>query len=218
MQSAQVPRTLLVAAALAALALPLSSVAAEGKDSAACSIGEIHRVFGEVKIVRDGNSQAPIAGESFCPHDRFITGDRGIAVLQFNDNTTITVGKDSEFVVESWKQRRFFSNEALFSLVKGAFRAVSGSMTERRHRFEVKTPVATIGVRGTEFWGGMTFAPNTLDVIMLNGKGVYIENEAGKTELKKVGTGTTVWSGKAPTSPAPWAEEKMKKAVSTITP
>lgn len=206
-----------IAATLLAL-LPLAAAAAPAPDSRECRIGDIERLYGDVRVVRGGNIVVPVAGEAFCVHDRFLTGSRGIAALRFHDGTQVTVGKETEFGIEQWRQRRVFSNEAIFSLAKGAFRALSGAISERRHRFEVKTPIATIGVRGTEFWGGTSITPESLDVIMLNGKGVYVENEAGKVELTQAGTGTTVKAGKAPQAPSTWTEAKVQQAVSTVTP
>ena len=107
----------------------------------------------------------------------------------------------------------------MFELAKGAFRAVTGFMTKRPHRFEVKTGLATIGVRGTDFWGGFGLTENGLDVVMLSGKGVYVTNNQGETvELSSSGLGTTVMAASAPTTPKKWDDEKVAKAVSTITP
>lgn len=191
-------------------------VAAAGPD---CRVGEITRVSGTVKVVRAGSTHVPVAGEAFCVKDRFETDARGVADLKFPDGTEITVGKESIFVVSQWKQRRFRANEARFELVTGAFRALTGALTQRRHTFEVKTNIATIGVRGTEFWGGLDMSPGALDVIMLKGKGVYVANEAGLVEITQPGTGVTVGSAlKKASTPAAWSPEKVKKAVSTITP
>lgn len=53
---------------------------------------------------------------------------------------------------------------------------------------------------------------------MLNGKGVYVQTEAGTVELDSPGLGTTVVTGNAPTAAKKWGEEKVQKAVATITP
>ena len=82
----------------------------------------------------------------------------------------------------------------------------------------MKTTIATIGVRGTEFWGGLNLSPDALEVVMLEGKGVYVKNDAGTVELTQAGTGTTVQVGKTPTAPNAWSAEKVTRAVETITP
>lgn len=211
-------RRLIVLTALLAL-LPAAVVAADnGGKRANCDIATVTGVHFDVQIVRNGRAQAPIVDDTICLRDRITTGRKGVATIRFNDGTQITVGHDSEFVVERWKQRKMFANDAAFELVRGAFRAVTGTMTERNHRFKVKTAIATIGVRGTDFWGGTTISDNALDVIMLEGKGVYVENDAGRVELGTAGTGTTVRSGRSPDAPKTWSPEKLQKAVATVTP
>lgn len=208
-------RHLVAAFLLTATALPVTVHAADARD---CRVGDVARIWGEVSIVREGNSVVPEPGEGFCTRDRIVTGPKGVAELAFPDGTRITVGRDSEFVVQRWQQRRVLSNQAAFELVRGAFRAVTGSLTQRRHRMEVRTTIATIGVRGTDFWGGMNISPDALDVVMLSGKGVYVKNDAGTVELVEAGTGTTVPAGKAPGAAKTWSPEKLQKAVGTITP
>lgn len=75
-----------------------------------------------------------------------------------------------------------------------------------------------IGIRGTDFWGGLSLTPDALEVVMLEGKGVYVRNASGRTELQEAGSGTTVTAGNAPTAPASWPAEKVQRAVQTITP
>lgn len=200
---------------LTLLASPFTQAAADARD---CRVGEIVRIHGQVDVVRNGTRHTPIAGERICERDRFVTTPRGIAELKFSDGTQITVGRDSTFIISQWKPRRLRANLATFELVSGAFRALTGEMTKRRHRFEVKTNIATIGVRGTEFWGGLEMSPGALDVIMLNGKGVYVTNDAGTSEITTAGQGVTVRGTGAPSAPDAWSAEKVKKAVSTITP
>ena len=198
-----------------ALAAPLAQAAGDGRD---CRIGDVGRLFGDVQVVRAGTAHKPQTGESFCAGDRFRTGARGVAELKFRDGTAITVGKDADFAVLSWKERRFFRNEATFELLKGAFRSLTGAITSRRHRFEVKTAIATIGVRGTDFWGGLNLTPDSVDVVMLDGKGVYVKNDAGQVEISKAGEGVSVTRTHVPASSNKWADEKLKRAVETITP
>lgn len=208
-------RPLPTLALLLAIASPLSLAADVSRN---CRIGEIVRVHGLVKVIREGQTLVPVAGENICVKDRFMTDTRGVTELKFSDGTEVTVGKDSVFVISRWKQRRLLANEARFELLTGAFRALTGAVTQRRHHFEVTTPVATIGIRGTEFWGGLDMSPGALDVVMLNGKGVYLVNEAGQVEITEPGKGVTVRSGSKPGDPVVWPPEKLKRAMSAITP
>lgn len=191
---------------------------AQAVESTACRIGDIARLYGDVKVVRSGTTLTPVAGEAFCARDRFLTGPRGVAELKFRDGTAVTVGKDADFAVLIWKERRWFANEATFELLKGAFRSITGAITSRRHRYEVKTAVATIGVRGTDFWGGLNLEPGALDVLMLEGKGVYVKNDFGQVEITRPGEGVSVRADKTPGAPTKWPDEKLRRAVGTVTP
>ena len=78
-------------------------------------------------------------------------------------------------------------------------------------------PVGTIGVCGADFWGGFGLTAGGLDVIMPEGKGVYVDTAAGRVELDKAGLGTTVVNGAAQ-APVAWGQDKIGRAVATITP
>lgn len=204
---------------LAASLLALAPASVHALDETRCEVGSLAQVWGEASIVRGGTTEVARPASPVCPRDRIVTGARGVVELRFPDGTRITVGKDSEFAIERWKERRLRGNEAAFQLVRGAFRAVTGRLTERRHRMEIRTPIATIGVRGTDFWGGLNITPGgALDVVMLSGKGVYVRNDAGQVELAESGTGTTVQPGAAPSAAKTWPQDKVARAVDTITP
>lgn len=208
-------RLLPLFALLLAVASPFTLAAGDSRD---CRVGDVTRVHGDVKLVREGRTLVPLNGEAFCVHDRFITSERGIANLKFPDGTEITVGRDSVFVISQWKQRAFFANVARFELVSGSFRALTGAITQRRNSFMVKTAVASIGIRGTEFWGSVNISPGSLDVLMLNGTGIYVKNANGTTEITEPGKGVSVRSGKAPAAPVTWSPEKVQRALGTVTP
>lgn len=186
--------------------------------AAQCRVGEVARLVGDVEVVRPERQFKPFTGMKICLGDRFVTGPASIAELRLRDGSLITVGKGSDFTIRKYRIYRDQPNEALFDLAKGAFRAVTGFMTRRTHRYEVRTAVATIGVRGTDFWGGYGLTENGLDVIMLQGKGVYVQTDSGTVELDQPGLGTTVRPGEAPLAPLAWGNEKVQRAVSTITP
>lgn len=79
------------------------------------------------------------------PNSRFqieqysYTGTAGTGARQGRDSGSPNVEAESE-------------GNALFRLLKGGFRAVTGLIgRDRRENYRVRTPVATIGIRGTDF-------------------------------------------------------------------
>lgn len=182
-----------------------------------CRVGVITNVVGTVGLQRDTRRLVPDEGLRVCRGDRISTGAGSIAEMRLRDGTRITVGKESEFAIREFRIHKHKPNVALFELAKGAFRSITGFITARPHRYEVSTTVATIGIRGTDFWGGYGLTENGLDVVMLEGKGVYVKTAAGQVELTAPGQGTTVSGGVASAAEV-WEEGKLKRAVATITP
>lgn len=184
-----------------------------------CRVGEVMRVVGTVTVVRASQSFVPFAGVGICRGDHVITAADSIAEVRLRDGSLITVGKDSEFVIREFRLYKERPNVGLFDLVRGAFRGVTGLVTSRPHRFEVRTRVATIGVRGTDFWGGYGLTESGFDVVMLDGHGVYVDSPGGgHVELDRPGLGTTVMEGAAPAAAKSWGEPKLRRALATVTP
>ncbi len=183
-----------------------------------CRVGDVVRVVGEAAIYRDTRTFRPFEGLSICRGDRIVTSAAAVVELRLRDGTLLTVGRASEFVIRDYRIYKDQPNVALFDLARGAFRSVTGFITKRPHRYEVRTRVATIGVRGTDFWGGFGLTGDGLDVVMLSGKGVYVDSAQGRVELDKPGLGTTVMPGQLPQPAKAWGEEKLARAVATITP
>ena len=76
--------------------------------------------------------------------------------------------------------------------------------------------MGSIGIRGTDFWGGY-LDENKIDVILLSGEHpIIVENEFGRVEISQHGTGVTIEAGKAPSPPYIWSEEKLTRAVNSI--
>lgn len=187
--------------------------------AAVCNVGTVTRVAGpEVQLHRGAQTLTPSGGMALCQGDHFSTGANSIVDLHLRDGTTITVGKSSEFIIHEYHLYRHQPSVALFDLLQGALRGVTGFITQHRHRVEVTTRVATIGIRGTTFWGGYGLTPDgAVDVVMLDGHGVYVKTPGGEVDLDQAGQGTTVRVGASPTAPKQWPDAKLQKALATVT-
>lgn len=150
--------------------------------------------------------------------DVITTNQDGRVEITFIDDTILTVGGASEFIIDEFSFGGPDSTQkALLKLTKGAFRAVTSAVIDKApENFVVKTPLATIGIRGTDFWGGFLEA-DTLDVVMLDGKGVAVTTKGGTVVIDKPGYGLTV-----PTTDIPpqnlkkWGPAKLGRAVKTV--
>jgi hypothetical protein len=104
--------------------------------------------------------------------------------------------------------------ETVLQATKGAFRFATGRIKEMKdHKIAVSTPVADIGVRGTEFWGGPL---EKYGVLLLEGE-VSVSNQAGSVMLAKSGQGTDIASAlDPPGAPTAWPDEKVARAIATV--
>ena len=137
--------TLIAAAALAALSGP---VAAQPEDG----VGMIVASRGEVIALSNGGSRELKQGDFVYVNDEIMTSNRSFAVLQFEDGAKVTVRPDSSLIIETYIYNGDANDAATLSLVEGGLRVITGAMAKSNpENYKVKTPVALMGVRGTEF-------------------------------------------------------------------
>lgn len=78
------------------------------------------------------------------------TSSRGEAQLLFTDETKLVVGPNSSLVIESYLLRsKNRANNFTVRALGGTFRMITGK--SQKTAYQIKTPTATIGVRGTTF-------------------------------------------------------------------
>ncbi|WP_420598114.1 FecR family protein [Neptuniibacter sp.] len=178
---------------------------------AAESIGKVVLAQGQPIVERD-NQHLPIKrNDKLYQKDRLITPVGSRLLIKLKDKTTVSLAENTVFELSRYTFGKKKSDVS-FKMIKGAFRTLTGAIGKQANpKFEIHTPLATIGVRGTEFWGGMIFS-DALDVTMLEGKGVYITNEFGTVDITRPGEGTMVKQGMAPSDVSVWTNEKLKKA------
>lgn len=169
-------------------------------------------------LVERHNQQIDVKRRSpLFKHDVVKTGEGAKAQFRLADGTVFSLGEQSELLIAEYLFSEEKSNAA-FELTKGVFRAVTGAITNRDDpEFRVNTPVGSIGIRGTDFWGGY-LDEDKVDVLLVSGdKAIIVTNQFGQVELTEPGQGTTIVPGKAPSPPKLWSDLKVQRAVATIT-
>ncbi|MDC0335604.1 FecR family protein [Pseudodesulfovibrio sp.] len=178
------------------------------------AIGTITRIQTSAMV----NGKQLLRGNAIHTHDVIATDAGGRVEITFVDKTTLVVGGSSEFLIDAYSYDTDATlKKAAFKLTKGAFRMVTSALVDSApENFTVTTPLATIGIRGTDFWGGFLSA-DTLDVIMLEGKGVHITTRGGTVLIDTPGFGVTVPDPtQPPLPPKKWGQPKVAKATATI--
>jgi len=158
---------LLTAAALA-VALPL----------AAYANGVVQSMKGDVKAGPVGQAAAPVAvNQRLTPGTAVTTGPDAQVILRFDDGQQVVLNQNTEFRIVDFRYEGDSKlDRTVFDLVKGALRMLSGAIVGRnRQVVALRTPQATIGIRGTDF---MVALVNPAYVSVLQGV-VSVTNAAG---------------------------------------
>mgnify|MGYP000344647862 CR=1 FL=1 len=119
-------------------------------------------VRGVVVAHADGGTEEGVRGLPLVAGDTVKTGDKGRAQLLMADGARIALKPSTEFVIENYQAPTTASSadgslvasseagSGVLSLLKGGMRAVSGEITKTNpDGLQVKTPIATMGIRGT---------------------------------------------------------------------
>jgi hypothetical protein len=123
-------------------------LAAQPAICAAQNIGSATSVKNRVDGVSGGQTRSLSAGSSVHANELIRSGEDSVGNLQFLDQTKLSVGPKSEvrltkFVYDPNKK----AGSVVVQAGKGAYRFVSGAQDSKN--YEIKTPYATLGVRGT---------------------------------------------------------------------
>jgi hypothetical protein len=194
---------------LLVLAVPLS---AQQQNSDV--VATVSRIEKAAVAMQDALPRSLEVGSEVQLGDIISTGKDARLELTFSDGTSVKLGERTQFKVIEFVVEQNGGN-AVMRLMKGAFEMSSGSMMKLASAsMVVETETATIGIRGTRFWGGKL--DGDMEIALLDGKGVYVENKAGRVELTRVGTGTKIPDfNTAPTAPIAWGKSKLSRAAAT---
>ncbi|CAA7615477.1 FecR domain-containing protein [Magnetospirillum sp. SS-4] len=180
------------------------------------SAGNVVRVQGRAEAVDAGGGRVLAAGGVIRTGDRLRTGPAARLLVRFADGMELTLSDEAEMVVEdfSWIPARNEGKAALH-LDRGSFLLETGMVGRLPgHPLAVRTPLASVGVRGTRFWGGPL--DSLLNVLLLEGA-IVVASPAGSVVLDQPGSGTAITAaGAAPTPPSFWGEDRIGRAVATV--
>jgi hypothetical protein len=153
--------------------------------------------------------------------ERLVTGSAGRIHIRFSDESEIAIGPGADLTLDDLIYAPAESTENRFevSVVSGAFRYLSGKIARlNAPMVSLKTPLATIGIRGTHVLAivdenyagcivlletpGAEGKPSSITVTA-NGKSVTID---------KPGWGTEVTGPRTPPAPPrTWPKERIRK-------
>ena len=128
------------------LALPAAARADE-------PAGMIKTASGAAFVVSGGQRMPAEIGRALMRNDVLETGRDGAIGVTFRDNATVSIGPDTQLALDDFvfaPEREQYS--FVTRMTRGTMAFVSGTISKLSpESVAVKTPVGTIGVRGTRF-------------------------------------------------------------------
>jgi len=202
---------------LIVIAAMLISGFAGGQAAAQQAIGAVSRIQGEASGTRGGATRALRLHASVFRNEVVSTGKAARLEVTFADNTRLTLGERTRLRLDRYVFNPAAGRGTIRFRIAGAFRFLSGEVSKlARSDLAVTTPVATVGIRGTDFWGG-PIDNQALGVFLIEGA-VSVSNAAGAQILSQPGQGTNIAApGAAPGPVTFWPQDKVNRAVATVT-
>lgn len=158
---------------------------------ALAAAGKVVYATGDVQVERAGKMQPLAKGAEIESGDTIITGTNGRVQLRMADGDHMALRTSTRFKVDEFKaptaKDKPETGRSFYSLVSGGFRALTKSLGRRGNdSYRVRTPVATIGIRGTVYWviqyAGDANNPPGLYFGVSEG-GLNVSNNAGELDF-----------------------------------
>ena len=159
----------------------------------AAPIGQVIDLNGDAFAVRADGTRVQLAkGDAVHEGDIVETGGAASAIrMVFTDKTEFSLGADARLSLDQLVfNPDTQSGEAQFSILKGVFIFASGQIAKTDNTdMTVITPVATIGIRGTEVAGRVSASDSQFTVI---DGAIEVTTQAGSVTLDDRGETTQV--------------------------
>ena len=170
------------------------------------AVGRVKEQTGPTEIVRNKKSLPSQVNASVESNDTIITA-RARAKLEFDDKTTVQITEQSKLVIDDFVyDPRKGTGKLALKMALGTARYASGQIAKNNpQQVAVKTPTASIAVRGTDF--SMTVDELGRSLVMLlpscDNRGcvtgaIEVSNEAGSVLLEQAYQATLVRSVNTP--------------------
>jgi ferric-dicitrate binding protein FerR (iron transport regulator) len=207
----------------AARNLFLSLIVAASVNGAAFAqgvVGTVVSVKGSATLTRDGHTLALARSMALETNDKIVTGSDGRVTVAFGDNSSLALSESTTVVINQDMTGGAASGIEKVALMGGRLRSIFNAAIRSSAGFEVHTPNALAGVRGTEFetaYIAGTPCPGFPTCLRYTDVGVYkgrVEvsnplNPKAAPVIANAGYETTVPCEEPPATPSPLGMEHM---------
>jgi hypothetical protein len=183
---------------------------------AADEIGHVSRVQNSAWALSTGTNRSLEPGSPVYTDDVLSTGNGARLEVVFADGTSLTLGQNAVIEVDGYAyEPESESGSAAWDILSGAFLMVTGQIAKSSPEdVSIRTPVAYVGIRGTEFWAGLI--DDGYGVLVLEGI-IEVTSPGGSVMLDMVGEGTMIAEpGAAPSDPIIWGDGKKARALEAV--
>jgi hypothetical protein len=150
--------------------------------SAITSAGQVIVATGAVQEIKaDQTTRSLQRGDHFYSGDTLVTGTNSTAQIRFTDGSVVALNPNSKLQVNDYSYQKDPKNDrSVMTLVQGGFRALTGLISKTNpDAYKVQTPVAVIGVRGTNY--GLVYQGQLYAGVWKGG--IYLKNDKGLIRL-----------------------------------
>lgn len=174
------------------MAVACGAVCAETVGTAGHAIFVYNTVW---RVPADGEKLPLAKGDAVFENDTIMTGRKGSVQLLMSDGAFLAVRPDTTIRLDVYhydKNEEEGLGESIITLLKGCFRSITGLIgKENKENYRIRTPVANIGIRGTDH--EPLYIPEPADGTEPIGEPglydkvysgeTYIENDAGSVTI-----------------------------------
>lgn len=148
------------------------------------AVGKVVIAQGEVYAL-DANAQQRILKRrsDVFEGDTIVTGADGAIQIRFQDNAILALREESQLKITEYhgSEQNNGSERVLMDLLAGGFRTITGSIGKTdKDAYQVRTPNASIGIRGTHYEALLNQSSLLLGVYQ---GGIRVRNETGQIDL-----------------------------------
>ena len=131
---------------------PVSAGSAPTSQAGPVIAGKVELVEGDVRFLNKGRRvRRPALGDPIYEGDSIVTGSAGEVHLAMEDGAYIGVRPSTKMRIVKYKAEGGDDDSSAIALLQGSFRTVTGWIAMLGNQnYLVRTPTATIAVRGTE--------------------------------------------------------------------
>ena len=157
---------------------PTSSKAVVYKGPSA--VGQVITSRGRAFVLSEDHKRRDLMlGSEVFVGDRIFTGVEGFIRLSMIDDAKIDLRCNSEMRIEDYQLLRG-ANRSVLRLIKGSVKKITGSIGKvAEDIYEMHTPIATVGVRGTEYAIRVLQSHGCDGSLDVNSEGMFVKVNQG---------------------------------------